>query len=155
MKYSIRDIPRRAWPAIIAVALFLALLRELFLPAFFLIFNTLIIVYAGLIAIRALVSPYAPLYGIACLSGGVLLHAWEIKKMERAGECPMNYGEGMLSYIRAIDQCMDYSESWVFYGQTLLLGGALIIIFYLFGEIAETYRFIRRERALGASRSKR
>ncbi|WP_371379368.1 hypothetical protein [Thalassotalea aquiviva] len=142
LKYK---LSARQWIFAIAFALTLVLLRELSSNIFFIVWNTLILLYAILFAIFLNAEKYSFLYGLALIGLGIGIHWNEVNTLIEAGKCIATYDDHILNYLDQISNCLDYAERRFFYAQSYFIAGALIVVPTTINEIFKVYYFFKSE----------
>jgi len=85
------------------------------------------------------------LLGIACIGAGALAHWLELDLAISSGSCSAAYAGEIISYLREVDNCIDYTESWVLVAQALIISGSIVVFSTTFKEISKVYQFFKYE----------
>lgn len=134
------------WAWMLVAASGLIFLRETSTPAFFFVWNTLIIFYAILLSSFIYAEKYYFLYALLMIAIGAGTHWYEANEAINIGACNPVYAGQLIDYVRQLDLCFNYEESWVLYAQAVFLAGAGVVVIYLVSELYKIYEFFKYER---------
>jgi len=135
----------KQWVWVIILALLGIVLREFSSGIFITVMNILILVYAIFLSVFIYEEKFSFLIGIASIAIGVLVHWLVLDLAISSGSCSASYAGEIISYLREVDDCIDYSDSSVLFAQALIIAGAIVVISTTFKEISKIYQFFRHE----------
>lgn len=135
----------KQWLFVVFAGLLVIVLREFASPLFMVVWNILIVLYALLISAFVYAERYYFIYAVLLVSFGVAVHVFEFNQAIEDGLCQKFLYEGIFAYIKQMDSCLNYTESWVLYAQAALLSGLVIVVIYFVSEAYKIYHFFKNE----------
>ena len=140
-----QKLTAKQWVWVIALAILVIAIRELSSGVYFTVLNILILVYAIFLSFFIYAEKFSFLLGIACIGAGALAHWLELDLAVSSGSCSAAYVGEIISYLREVDMCIDYTEGWVLVAQALIISGFIVVISSTFKKISKLYQFFKYE----------
>ena len=140
-----QKLTSKQWAWVIALAILIIVVRELSSGIYFTVLNILILVYAIFLSFFIYAEKFSFLLGIASIGAGAFAHWFALDLAISSGSCSAVYTGEIISYLREVDNCIDYSEGWVLVAQGFMIAGSIVVISTTFKEINKVYQFFKYE----------